>query len=782
MAAGQTLDWSDVADLAAGASFELRFTAAPTAGAASDPGAGSAVDHVNTASATGDDASGRSANGSGPYASTADTAAAQIHEADLSLDKEILTAGPYLQGQTVDYRVTVTNAGPDTATGVEVDEILDGGDLLWRATVAVDGTYDQTTGVWELPDLSATDSATLDLRVEIIGTGSITNRAQVTASDRYDPDSAPGNAATTSEDDDDSVTITAGTASIGSTVWYDLDASGGDESTRGVEPGIGGVTVNLLSAGNDDVFGTSDDFLGPDGVAATADDITTTALVTDAAGNYSFTDLPDGTYRISIDTATLPGGSPGWSATHDDNGGSDDLSGDITLTAADPSYVDADFAYTGRASLGDELFWDVDASGDGNLAGPDRPIPTVDVALTWAGRDDLFGTADDVTYPDATTGSGGTYGFANLPPGEFRVAVDTTDPEFPVGLDEPTWDAEHTAPGGGDGDPGPTADVTLAPGQDRTDIDFSFAGSGSIGDVLWLDLDGDGAQSPGEPGLPGVEVGLVWYGPDGVAGGGDDQSFTTVTDPDGGYGFDGLPAGTFSVTIITSDPDFPAGVTASHDLDGTGSADTTVVTLTTLLHMLGGLDTPTSGEVTVLDRRIDQLSETQRETQRARLRRGEIGFVFQFFNLVADLSVADNVELPMLLVGASSAEARRRRGELLTTLGVEEHAKSSPRELSGGQQQRVAIARALVNRPSLLLADEPTGNLDSAAAGEVLAVLREQAGEGRSMVMVTHDPRVANVADRVAIMEDGVVADVLRPGEGEVIDLRLLSPIQVGPS
>lgn len=193
----------------------------------------------------------------------------------------------------------------------------------------------------------------------------------------------------------------------------------------------------------------------------------------------------------------------------------------------------------------------------------------------------------------------------------------------------------------------------------------------------------------------------------------------------------------------------------------------------TLLHMLGGLDTPTAGQVTVLDHRIDQMSETAR----ARLRRGEIGFVFQFFNLVADLSVADNVELPMLLMGASSSEARSRRTELLTSLGVDEHAKSSPRELSGGQQQRVAIARALVNQPSLLLADEPTGNLDSAAAAEVLALLRSQTGEGRSMVMVTHDPRVANVADRVALMEDGVVAEILYPQEGQVIDLRSLSPI-----
>jgi putative ABC transport system ATP-binding protein len=196
----------------------------------------------------------------------------------------------------------------------------------------------------------------------------------------------------------------------------------------------------------------------------------------------------------------------------------------------------------------------------------------------------------------------------------------------------------------------------------------------------------------------------------------------------------------------------------------------------TLLHILGGLDTPTSGQVTVLGHRIDQLSETRR----ALLRRGEIGFVFQFFNLVADLSVADNVELPMLLVGASSAEARARRDELLTALGVAQYATSSPRELSGGQQQRVAIARALVNKPSLLLADEPTGNLDSAAASEVLALLRDQIGDERSMVMVTHDPRVANVADRVALMQDGVVDRILRPDLGEQIDIRLLASMEMG--
>jgi putative ABC transport system ATP-binding protein len=196
----------------------------------------------------------------------------------------------------------------------------------------------------------------------------------------------------------------------------------------------------------------------------------------------------------------------------------------------------------------------------------------------------------------------------------------------------------------------------------------------------------------------------------------------------------------------------------------------------TLLHMLGGLDTPTSGAVTVLDRRIDELSEARR----AVMRRGDIGFIFQFFNLIANLSVADNVELPMLLLGASSADARERSNELLTTLGVEEQAKQSPRELSGGQQQRVAIARALANRPPLVLADEPTGNLDSAAAGEVLALLRDHAREQRSMVMVTHDPRVANVADRVAVLEDGAVSRELHPGLGEKVDMSLLSPITAG--
>ena len=151
--------------------------------------------------------------------------------------------------------------------------------------------------------------------------------------------------------------------------------------------------------------------------------------------------------------------------------------------------------------------------------------------------------------------------------------------------------------------------------------------------------------------------------------------------------------------------------------------------------------------------RVDGASEARK----ARLRRGDIGFVFQFFNLIANLTVADNVELPALLAGVPTREARRRGRELLERLGLEAVADRVPGALSGGQQQRVAIARALVNRPSVLLADEPTGNLDSAAAREMMGVLRERNDEGQTIVLVTHDLRVASTAHRVVAMRDGEI-------------------------
>jgi putative ABC transport system ATP-binding protein len=141
------------------------------------------------------------------------------------------------------------------------------------------------------------------------------------------------------------------------------------------------------------------------------------------------------------------------------------------------------------------------------------------------------------------------------------------------------------------------------------------------------------------------------------------------------------------------------------------------------------------------------------------LRRRHIGFVFQFFNLVSNMTVADNIELPALMSGATRHQARSRREELLAELGLAGKAGAAPARLSGGEQQRVALARALASRPSLLLADEPTGNLDSSNSADVLRLLGRVHDQGQAIILVTHDARAASMADRVVNLFDGMVAD-----------------------
>ena len=175
----------------------------------------------------------------------------------------------------------------------------------------------------------------------------------------------------------------------------------------------------------------------------------------------------------------------------------------------------------------------------------------------------------------------------------------------------------------------------------------------------------------------------------------------------------------------------------------------------TLLHILAGLDRPTSREVFVAGQRTYNRSEGALSV----LRRKHIGIVFQSFNLVSNLSVGDNVELPALVAGLGAGEARKRREALLSRLGIAEKAKHAPSKLSGGQQQRVALARALINRPTVLLADEPTGNLDTATTRDVLSLLRETNAEGQAIVLVTHDSRVASIATRVLTMTDGLITE-----------------------
>jgi putative ABC transport system ATP-binding protein len=176
---------------------------------------------------------------------------------------------------------------------------------------------------------------------------------------------------------------------------------------------------------------------------------------------------------------------------------------------------------------------------------------------------------------------------------------------------------------------------------------------------------------------------------------------------------------------------------------------------TTLLHILGGLEPATSGQLWLRGQRVDNLSTARW----AILRRKHVGLVFQFFNLLSGMTVADNVELPALLAGATGRQARERRTELLTELGLADKAHAVPSHLSGGQQQRVALARALANSPSLLLADEPTGSLDSASTKDVLRLLRREHAKGQSIVLVTHDARVASQADRVVNLFDGMITD-----------------------
>jgi putative ABC transport system ATP-binding protein len=186
----------------------------------------------------------------------------------------------------------------------------------------------------------------------------------------------------------------------------------------------------------------------------------------------------------------------------------------------------------------------------------------------------------------------------------------------------------------------------------------------------------------------------------------------------------------------------------------------------TLMHILAGLDVPTSGSVAIGGREITNLTDKQLTL----LRRTEIGFVFQAFNLLPMLSAEENVLLPLQL-------ARRRAdrewvAQVLATVGLTDRRDHRPAELSGGQQQRVAIARALVTEPTVLFADEPTGNLDSRSGQQILALLRDaSAAHGQTTVMVTHDPRAAAAADRVVFLADGlIVADLERPTEAAVLE------------
>jgi putative ABC transport system ATP-binding protein len=176
----------------------------------------------------------------------------------------------------------------------------------------------------------------------------------------------------------------------------------------------------------------------------------------------------------------------------------------------------------------------------------------------------------------------------------------------------------------------------------------------------------------------------------------------------------------------------------------------------TLLHLIGGLDKASEGSVAVDGHSLNELNDDSL----TELRRRKMGFVFQFYNLIPVLTALENAALPVTLDGLKPAEAHKKAAEWLTRFGLGERLSHRPDQLSGGQQQRVAIARALVAEPQLILADEPTGNLDTKSSDEIAALLRQVSKQyGRAVIMVTHDPRIAAYADRIIFLKDGKVAE-----------------------
>lgn len=190
----------------------------------------------------------------------------------------------------------------------------------------------------------------------------------------------------------------------------------------------------------------------------------------------------------------------------------------------------------------------------------------------------------------------------------------------------------------------------------------------------------------------------------------------------------------------------------------------------TLLYMLGALERPTSGKVWLHDKDLSTLNDDDL----SQLRRTQVGFVFQFYNLIPVLTAKENVAMPLILDGVPRPEALKRADESLIKVGIADRSTHRPAELSGGEQQRVALARALSANPTLILGDEPTGNLDSHAGEEVVTLLRRAADDwGRTIILVTHDPRIAAYADRIVFLKDGKIVDENRlKGQGNADQIR----------
>ncbi len=303
-----------------------------------------------------------------------------------------------------------------------------------------------------------------------------------------------------------------GNSSLGDRVFYDLNGDGVQDPG---DQGISNVTVDMLWA-------------GPNGTFGNADDVTYTSQTTDLAGDYAFTGLPVGNYRVSVQTGTLPSGM---NATFDLDGGNDSTADPSLVTAQ--NRTDVDFGYTGTGSIGD-FVWN-DQNNDTVQDAGEPGLPTVSVNMTWYGNDNTFGTGDDVAFPVLVTDAAGAYLFTRLPAGSYRV-----DP------DQGTVPANLTLSTGND-----PVDLTITAGENLLTADFGYFGDSSLGDFVWNDMNGDGVQDPGEPGIPQVDLNLTWAGPNGTLGDADDVVYLMATTATNGqYLFQGLPEGLFQVDVV----------------------------------------------------------------------------------------------------------------------------------------------------------------------------------------------------------------------------------------
>ncbi|WP_162142098.1 SdrD B-like domain-containing protein [Ilumatobacter coccineus] len=351
-----------------------------------------------------------------------------------------------------------------------------------------------------------------------------------------DPDDrADGTTEVTLESNDDVVDVDfgyVGSGEIGGVTFLDL---AGDGVQDPADPVVPGQSVTVTWAGPDGEFGTADDL-----------DVSTS---TDDDGAYLVDGLPDGDYIVSVGPDGLPSSAIN---TADPDGGEPNVS-EVTLGDDGRSELDEDFGYQGDNSIGDTVYVDANGNGEQDDASIDTPVEGALVTITWAGPDGELGTSDDVVI-ESTTDADGIYGASGLPDGSYTVVV---DPETLPSGTAPLVDPDGGAPDG-------QSAVELTGGTNADDQDFGIGGGATIGDEVWLDLDGDGERDLGEPGLTGATVTATYLGADGVPGGGDDVVFTTTVDDAGNYLFDDIPAGTYDIRIT----ELPAGMFPTADPDG----------------------------------------------------------------------------------------------------------------------------------------------------------------------------------------------------------------------